>query len=30
VRRLTPPLALRTGSQRHHQARYQWTVEQPA
>jgi hypothetical protein len=30
VRRLTPPLETRTGSARHHQARYAWTVEQPA
>jgi pimeloyl-ACP methyl ester carboxylesterase len=30
VRRLTPPLEMRTGSDRHHQARYSWTVEQPA
>jgi pimeloyl-ACP methyl ester carboxylesterase len=30
VRRLTPPLEFRTGSQRHHRARYQWTVEEPA
>jgi pimeloyl-ACP methyl ester carboxylesterase len=30
VRRLTPPLELRTGPDQHHQARYTWTVEQPA
>lgn len=30
VRRLTPPLEMRTGSRHHHRARYQWTVEQPA
>ncbi|HET6953239.1 MAG TPA: alpha/beta hydrolase [Acidimicrobiales bacterium] len=30
VRRLTPPIELRTGPQHHHQARYRWTVEQPA
>lgn len=30
VRRLTPPLEFRTGSQHHHRARYRWTVEQPA
>jgi len=30
VRRLTPPLELRTGEARHHQARYRWTVSQPA
>jgi pimeloyl-ACP methyl ester carboxylesterase len=30
VRRLTPPLALRTSRRRHHQAHYRWTVEQPA
>jgi pimeloyl-ACP methyl ester carboxylesterase len=30
VRRLTPPLELRTGRQRHHRARYRWTVDGPA
>jgi pimeloyl-ACP methyl ester carboxylesterase len=30
VRRLTPPLELRTGPARHHQARYRWTIEKPA
>jgi hypothetical protein len=30
VRRLTPPLDFRTGTAHHHQARYSWTVEQPA
>ncbi len=30
VRRLTPPVELRTGTQRHHRARYRWTVSQPA
>jgi pimeloyl-ACP methyl ester carboxylesterase len=29
VRRLTPPMALRTGPERHHPPRYTWTVEQP-
>jgi pimeloyl-ACP methyl ester carboxylesterase len=29
VRRLTPPLELRTGPQRHHQARFRWTVTPP-
>jgi hypothetical protein len=30
VRRLTPPVELRKGPQRHHRARYSWTVSQPA
>jgi pimeloyl-ACP methyl ester carboxylesterase len=30
VRRLTPPLELRTGRAHHHQVRYRWTVSQPA
>jgi pimeloyl-ACP methyl ester carboxylesterase len=30
VRRLTPPPELRTGHQRHHRARYRWTVDGPA
>jgi pimeloyl-ACP methyl ester carboxylesterase len=30
VRRLTPPLELRTGRQQHHRARYRWTVDGPA
>ncbi len=30
VRRLTPPLELRTGTEHHRVARYEWTVEQPA
>jgi pimeloyl-ACP methyl ester carboxylesterase len=30
VRRLTPPLELRTGRAHHHQSRYRWTVSQPA
>jgi pimeloyl-ACP methyl ester carboxylesterase len=30
VRRLTPPVELRTGSQQHRRARYSWTVSQPA
>jgi pimeloyl-ACP methyl ester carboxylesterase len=30
IRRLTPPVELRTGPEHHHQARYAWTVEQPA
>jgi pimeloyl-ACP methyl ester carboxylesterase len=30
VRRLTPPLEFRIGPTHHHQARYSWTVEQPA
>jgi hypothetical protein len=30
VRRLTPPVELRTGPQHHHRARYRWTVSQPA
>ena len=30
VRRLTPPPELRTGRQRHHRARYRWTVDGPA
>jgi fermentation-respiration switch protein FrsA (DUF1100 family) len=30
VRRLTPPLELRTGRAHHHQARYRWTVSRPA
>ena len=30
VRRLTPPLELRVGTQHHKAARYAWTVEQPA
>jgi len=30
VRRLTPPFEFRTVAQHHHQARYRWTVEQPA
>ncbi len=30
VRRLTPPLEFRTGTQRHHRPRYEWTVSQPA
>jgi pimeloyl-ACP methyl ester carboxylesterase len=30
VRRLTPPLEFRTGEAHHHQARYRWTVSQPA
>src|SRR5918994_1204093 len=29
VRRLTPPVELRTGPQRHHQARFRWTVTPP-
>jgi pimeloyl-ACP methyl ester carboxylesterase len=29
VRRLTPPLELRTGPQRHHHARFRWTVTPP-
>jgi pimeloyl-ACP methyl ester carboxylesterase len=30
VRHLTPPVELRVGPRRHHEARYTWTVEQPA
>ena len=30
VRRLTPPVELRIGSQHHHRPRFAWTVEQPA
>jgi hypothetical protein len=30
VRKLTPALEFRTGEARHHQARYRWTVSQPA
>jgi pimeloyl-ACP methyl ester carboxylesterase len=30
VRRLTPPLELRVGTEHHRVARYEWTVEQPA
>src|SRR5262245_44631302 len=30
VRRLTPPMEMRTGPARHHQARYRWTIEKPA
>jgi pimeloyl-ACP methyl ester carboxylesterase len=30
VKRLTPPLEFRTGRTHHHQARYRWTVSQPA
>ena len=30
VRRLTPPLEFRIGPTHHHQARYSWSVEQPA
>ncbi|HEX6418729.1 MAG TPA: alpha/beta hydrolase [Acidimicrobiales bacterium] len=30
VRQLTPRLELRTIAERHHRARYRWTVEQPA
>jgi pimeloyl-ACP methyl ester carboxylesterase len=30
VRRLTPPLRFRTGSEQHRAARYRWTVERPA
>src|SRR5262245_15759695 len=30
VRRLTPPLELRTRRAHHHQARYRWSVSQPA
>ena len=30
VRRLTPPLELRTGAARHHRSRYEWTVSEPA
>jgi pimeloyl-ACP methyl ester carboxylesterase len=29
VRLLTPPLELRTGPQRHHRARYRWSIEEP-
>jgi pimeloyl-ACP methyl ester carboxylesterase len=30
VRRLTPPVELRVGTEHHRVARYEWTVEQPA
>jgi len=30
VRRLTPPLEFRIGTQHHHRSRYRWTVEEPA
>ena len=30
VRRLTPPVELRVGSDHHRVARYEWTVERPA
>jgi len=30
VRRLTPPIEFRTGTEHHHRARYRWTVDRPA
>jgi pimeloyl-ACP methyl ester carboxylesterase len=30
VRRLTPPVEFRTGTEHHHQSRYRWTIDRPA